>query len=284
MKLRSPAKVNLYLRIVRKRPDGFHEIETVFERIALFDDVTIRPARSGTRVSCSDPEVPSGPGNLAWKAAELLRSRFGVKAGVRIHIRKRIPSAAGLGGGSSDAASVLVGLNRLWRLRLSRKRLAALAAGLGSDVPFFVWDAPLAVGRGRGERLRILPAPGRRLWHCLVKPPFGISTKEAYGAWRASLTPPGGDVKMLLHSIHKGSPQALAPLLFNSLEASLNKRVRSITKIKTELLRAGALGCLLSGSGSTVFGVCSSKAVAFKAARFLKARHKDWKVFAVATY
>ena len=283
MKLRSPAKVNLSLRILRKRTDGFHEIETVFERVGLFDDVTLEACASGIEVRSTLRGLPTGPENTAYRAAALLKERCGVKTGVRIGLRKRIPVAAGLGGGSSNAATVLLGLNRLWKLRLSRPRLLRLAAEIGSDVPFFILETTLAVGRGRGERLTPVQGPRRKIWFCLVTPAFGISTKEAYGAWRASLTPPKTDVKMLLHSIRRGSSQMLAPLLFNSLETALNKRVRSISKIKRELLRTGALGCLLSGSGSTVFGVYASKSGAFKAARFLK-RHKGWKVFAVATH
>jgi len=281
--LRAPAKVNLYLRVLRKRPDGYHDIETLFERVGLFDTVILRTARAGIRVTCSDPSVPTDARNTVYRAARLLQDRCRVTRGVWIHLRKRIPLQAGLGGGSSDAAAVLAGLNRLWRLGLSRRRLVRLAAEIGSDVPFFVLDRPFAVGKGRGENLTPVPWKGRRLWHCLVKPPFGISTQEAYARVRPrALTPPGANVRMALHSIHKGDPEALAALLSNSLEHTLNKRVKSILIIKKALKEHGALGSLLSGSGSTVFGVFLSERAARNAARILS-RSRGWRTFAVPT-
>jgi 4-diphosphocytidyl-2-C-methyl-D-erythritol kinase len=280
--LDSPAKINLYLRVVRRRPDGYHELDTVFERVSLCDRMTFESAPSGLRVVSSVRSVPSGPGNLAWKAADLLRRECGVQRGAVIRIEKRIPSAAGLGGGSSNAATALVGLNRLWGTRLSKKRLLRLAARVGSDVPFFVLDVPFARGRGRGERLRPLQGPPRPFWHVLVKPRLGIPTRDVYGALPPSaLTPSGADAKMLLRSLQKGRPEHLSKLLTNTLEVSRNKRVKSVLKIKEELLRAGALGALLSGSGSTVFGLFASRREAGRAARSLAKNGR--RVFVVST-
>ena len=257
-----------------------------------------------------------------------MKDEYQIKKGVVIKIQKRIPVAAGLGGGSSNAATVLIGLNGLWRLGLSKKKLGKLAVKLGSDVPFFILDARFAAGRGRGEILKRINASNTKIWHCLVKPNFGISTKKAYENFDKSnlapppvscdrgcdqsasrtkqvvgLTPAEVDVKMLLHSIQKGHSSALTKLLTNSLEctghstapadvsrvrtrgleATLNKRVATVLNIKKELMRQGALGCLLSGSGPTVFGIYSSKSKASKAARVLK-KHKDWKVFVASTF
>ena len=299
VKLFSPAKVNLFLNVLRKRKDGYHELETLFERIDLKDTITIRRTPRRIRIQNRGEKVPSDTKHLAYRAAKLLKDTYHVRQGVRITVQKRIPVSAGLGGGSSNAATVLLGLNRLWKLGLSRQVLLKLGAKLGSDVPFFILETPFALAKGRGELLKKFPAPGIKLWHVLVKPPFSISTKTAYRVFDA-LTPPlrpakrlfGGagltlpkaGVRMLLHSIQKGDSGALAKLLTNSLELTLNKRLTEILKIKKRLLKEGAAGALLSGSGSCVFGLFSSKAKAVKAARRLRQAHRAWKVFVASTY
>ena len=164
-----------------KRPDGYHELETLFERISLGDVLLLKKRATGIRFRTSGCPVPAGPENLVVQAAGLLQQECRVKAGVDIYLNKRIPVSAGLGGGSSNAAFTLLGLNRLWNLGLSKKKLLAFGARLGSDVPFFILEEPYALARGRGEILkRPLQAAPKRFWHCLVKPPFGNSTKKAY--------------------------------------------------------------------------------------------------------
>ena len=285
MLLRSHAKINLFLHVLCKRPDGYHDIQTLFERISLADEITLQRAASGIKIKTSSKKLNRGRANIAYRAAELLKKKFGVREGVMIKIKKNIPIAAGLGGGSSNAATVLLGLNRLWRLGLSKKELMKLALELGSDVPFFILDTPLALGSGRGEVLREIKAPGLKIWHCLVKPGFSISTKTAYQSLKSScLTPQKANVKMLLHSIQKGDASSLARLLANSLELTLNKRVVTIFDIKKKLLEQGALGCLMSGSGSAVFGIYPSKKCALKATRFLRRKKKNWQVFVVSTF
>jgi len=284
LRLSSPAKINLFLNVLSKRKDGFHRIETLFERISLSDELVLVPSRSGIKITSDSQKLPKGPGNIAYRAAKLLKDRFGIRKGIVIKIKKRIPIAAGLGGGSSNAASVLLGLNRLWRLGLSKRELLRAAAKLGSDVPFFILETPFALGRGRGEILRKIDPPGKKIWHCLVKPLFSISTQAAYrGLKTSSLTPKKADVRMLFHSIHKGDSESLSKLLINSLEHSLNKRVMAILEIKKELMRRGALGCLLSGSGPTVFGIFSSQKTASSAARSLR-KNKRWQVFVASTF
>ena len=283
LRLSSPAKINLFLNVLFKRKDGFHEIETLFERISLSDELILVPSRSGIKITSDSKKLPKGPRNIAYRAAKLLKDRFGIRKGIIIKIKKRIPIAAGLGGGSSNAASVLLGLNRLWKLGLSKEKLLRAGAKLGSDVPFFILETPFAVGRGRGEILRKINPPGKKIWHCLVKPPFSISTQAAYRGLKTSgLTPKKADVRMLFHSIHKGDSESLSKLLINSLERTLNKRVMAILKIKKELMRGGALGCLLSGSGPTVFGVFPSQKTASSAARSLR-KNKRWQVFVAST-
>ena len=285
IQLFSPAKINLFLHVLGRRPDGFHNLETLFERIDLGDTITLKEIPEGIRLKVSTSSIPSDEKNLAWKAARLLQERYQVARGVQIHLRKRIPVAAGLGGGSSNAATVLLGLNRLWKLRLTQKKLLELASELGSDVPFFILDTPLALGSGRGEILKKVSPPKRPIWHCLVKPSFGISTKEAYeGLPVKRLTPPKADVRMLLHSIYQGDSRRVSGLLTNSLEVYLNNRVTTILKIKKELIRHGALGSLMSGSGSTVFGIFRSKMEAARAMKILKSQNQSWQIFTASTW
>jgi 4-diphosphocytidyl-2-C-methyl-D-erythritol kinase len=291
-RLFSPAKVNLFLNVLSKRPDGYHELRTLFERIDLGDTLTFRKKPSGVtlrlpagrqaRGACG---VPKDGRNLILKAAELLQKELRVSQGAEITLLKRIPVAAGLGGGSSNAASALIGLNRLWRLKLTRKRLLGLASRLGSDVPFFILEKPFAYAKGRGEILQPLSRPGKKLWHCLIKPPFGISTKAAYsGLGRHFLTPPGTNVKMLFRALKTGDPGPLRGLLTNSLETALNKRVKTISGIKQKLVFEGAFASLMSGSGSTVFGLFRNEAQARRAALNLKKKNRRWQVIVAATY
>lgn len=285
LKLFSPAKINLFLNVLCRRADGYHELETLFERISLGDVIFLKLIPSGIRLQTNSTNIPQGPKNLVWRAATLLQNRYDVKKGVAIRLQKKIPVAAGLGGGSSNAATVLLGLNRLWKLKLSQKELLGLAAELGSDVPFFVLDTPLALGRGRGEILRKIRPPKTPIWHCLVKPAFGISTKEAYGGLSLKrLTPPRTDVRMLLHSIHRGDSTRVPELLTNSLEVYLNNRVTTIFRIKKELVKNGAFASLMSGSGPTVFGLFCSQTKAARAAKILKKKNKSWQVFVASTF
>ena len=176
--LRAPAKINLYLRVLGKRPDGYHELETVFERVDLADELAFEASRE-LALTCDDPSLPCGEDNLVLRAARLLQQATGCGAGARIHLTKRIPIAAGLGGGSSDAAAAMVGLNQLWNLWLESSHLMELGASLGSDVPFFLAPTAFAVGRGRGEQCEPLP-PEPPLVHVLVVPPERLSTREVY--------------------------------------------------------------------------------------------------------
>ncbi len=284
LRLFSPAKINLYLHVLGRRPDGYHDLDTLFERISLCDTLTLRKIPSGVRLRCSACGIPKGSGNLAVKAARLLQDKYLIKSGVEITLQKKIPVSAGLGGGSSNAATALVGLNRLWRLRLSRQKLIELAGQLGSDVPFFVLDTPFARGTGRGEVLKRVQGPRKKLWHCLVKPSFGISTRQAYTGISRFLTPPKGDVRMLLRLLETGDQEPLSGLLTNSLELALNKRLKTISGIKKKLVLEGAFASLMSGSGSTVFGLFRTEKEARRAAARLKKANRAWRVYTVSTY
>ncbi|MFA5096261.1 MAG: 4-(cytidine 5'-diphospho)-2-C-methyl-D-erythritol kinase [Candidatus Omnitrophota bacterium] len=294
MIIQSYAKVNLFLNVLKKRSDNYHNVDTLFERIGLSDKITLIPRRDRRiRVACSHPAVPSGPSNLCFKAAKLLRDSYGVKKGVDISIVKRIPVAAGLGGGSSNAACVLAGLNKLWGLGLGRDKLAELASGIGSDVVFFIYDAPFARGRGRGEKIRVLvPLRKQRLWHLLVVPKIAVSTPQIYrkfdelcGLYNCAtgLTKPPSNVKILTSVLAKKNPIFKSGLLFNSLEQVTLKLYPEVRRVKERLAALGLKDVLMSGSGPSVFALVPSRQKAAALARNLKREPCPWSVFAVST-
>jgi 4-diphosphocytidyl-2-C-methyl-D-erythritol kinase len=259
--LRAFAKINLSLRVSAARPDGFHDVRTILQSIDLFDRVTCVARRGPFQIRCDMPGVPLDRTNLVWKAAQLLWEAAGRDGEVRdavVTLQKNIPMQAGLGGGSSDAAAALLGLRRLWKLRVPDERMHALAATLGSDVPFFLVGGT-ALGLGRGEEvypLESLP----RYWVVLVIPPFGIATKDAYQwlderAWTASVS--------YLPETWLGRTTALV----NDLEAPVAARHPVITQLKQRFTERGALVAAMSGSGSTVFGIFSAHSAAARAAR-----------------
>lgn len=273
----SCAKVNFGLRVLRRRPDGFHDIQTILQTINLRDKLVITPTRErDIRVRCQHPGVPSGPENLAHAAARLLQREFQVRHGCRIEIAKNIPPAAGLGGGSSNAAATLIGLNRLWELNLSKEGLLALAARLGSDVPFFV-EGGTALAEGRGERLTPL-ALITDFWLVLIKPDFSIATSWAYERVKIPLTSNSLDVK--LRKLRKISNlDQLLGLLNNDLEKTVEEAYPSIGAIKTELLSKGAMGAAMSGSGSAVFGLVRTREDAERLAEGVSCAR--WQIFVV---
>lgn len=278
MVLRTAAKVNLALDVLGKRADGYHEISTVMQAVELFDRLTVETADAISLVM-SDPALPSDDANLVARAARLLREASGVEMGARIRLDKRIPVAAGLGGGSSDAAAALWALSRLWGVRWTRGRLVELAARLGMDVPFFLGRGR-ALATGRGERLRSLPAVGGYAL-VLVNPNFPLSTREVYGrvpvGWRAE---PLGTRRML-EALKTRSAQRVAAALANSLEGIVEPTVPAIGGMKAALLAAGALGAAMSGSGPTVFGLARS----LDHARSIRRRvnRAGWSCWAVRT-
>lgn len=269
----APAKVNLFLRVTGKRPDGFHEIDTLFEAIDAHDTLTFREQPSGIRLTTNKASLPTGPKNLVVRAAELLRTECGVRTGVRIHLEKKLPVASGLGGGSSDAASTLLALNRLWKLGLGRKKLGELAARFGSDISFFTLESPYAVGRGRGEKLTPV-ASKLKLWHVLVTPRLHVLAKDVYGRLEPGWLKQGSaDARMLATRVKKCDAAAVAEGLFNTLQYPVLALHPSIDRIRQDLLKQGALGAIVSGSGPTVFGLTGSRAAAAKLASAMRKRH-----------
>ncbi|MDD5432313.1 MAG: 4-(cytidine 5'-diphospho)-2-C-methyl-D-erythritol kinase [Candidatus Omnitrophica bacterium] len=268
--LNSYAKVNLYLKVLKRRSDGYHDIETIFERINLCDKIILKSRPDGEiRIISSSSNIPKDCSNLAYRSAKLLQESQNVKMGVDIKIVKRIPVGAGLGGGSSNAATVLLGLNKLWRLRLNNKRLAALGSKIGSDVVFFIYNTPFALGKGRGQVIKPLNGlKNIRLWHILVTPKIHVSTAQIYKKWddfnriknkKVGLTIPCSSVKILTSTLARFDLSSMTGLLLNSLEDITFSLYPKVKKVKNMLAQSGAELILMSGSGSSVFAIVSSK-------------------------
>tara|TARA_B100000378_G_scaffold168048_1_gene135522 strand:- start:192 stop:1085 length:894 start_codon:yes stop_codon:yes gene_type:complete len=254
IKFKTPAKINLGLHIHGKREDGFHELETIFQMVSLYDDVELELLSSGIKLECDTPGVPTDDTNLVCKAALLLRQSYQVEGkGVSIRLKKKIPFGAGLGGGSGNAAGVLMGLNRLWDLNIEREKLLALAAELGSDVPFFL-TSPCALGMGRGEQLKVLK-PCAKFQVLLVFPGFPVATSWVYQNLKLKLTKRENNISILRKNLSLSDITSLGSRLYNDLEPVVIQRFPEVQVVKDELGAWGALGVLLSGSGSTVFGI-----------------------------
>ncbi len=266
LRVQAHAKVNLYLDIIGSRSDGYHEIETIFHSIGLHDDIYLRKRidRQIT-VHCEHPHVPCDPRNLAYRAAKLLLDNTPDLSGVEIQILKRIPVAAGLGGGSADAAAVLYGMNALFDLNLTQRDLMQLGVQLGADVPFCILGGA-ALGRGIGEILTPLP-PLEEAWILLVNPGFEIPTAWVYQQINLSLTVPKKNVTILARCLQNGEFVNVARHLYNGLEVPVLSKYPAVAEIKTKLgNRPGSCGVLMSGSGATVFALMQSQAEANLAA------------------
>jgi 4-diphosphocytidyl-2-C-methyl-D-erythritol kinase len=247
--LSAPAKINYRLDVIRRRPDNYHDLRMVMQRIALYDEIKI--ALSGTpgiRVSCNREGVPSGPGNIAWRAAEALVSRKNAEVGVDIFISKNIPVAAGLGGGSSDAATVLMGLNELLCLNLSDSELMSVGLKLGADVPFFIFKKT-ALAEGVGERLTVIEGLPQA-WLVLINPNIHVSTAWVYQNLQLTKDKVVDTLPKFCNRVID-----ICSILLNDLEPVTIGRFPVIREIKELLLEKGAAGVLMSGSGPTVFAV-----------------------------
>ncbi|MBP1715822.1 MAG: ispE [Deltaproteobacteria bacterium] len=250
MKFLSPAKINLNLEVRQRRPDGYHEIQTLMRRIDLADEIEMDREGEGVSLSVEGEETPSGRENLAYRAAHFFFRETKIAGGVRIRLRKRIPVAAGLGGGSSNAATVLMGLRELFQAQIEDRLLMDWGAGIGADVPFFIFKKPAWAG-GKGEKLRAAELPAD-LWFLLLVPPFRISTAWAYAAYdRLEADKPG---PFLAQRSFKNIGE-LPPFMHNDLERSSVGRYPELGEMKEKLREQGAAGALMSGSGPVVFGL-----------------------------
>lgn len=250
---KAPAKINLSLDVHGKRPDGYHEVEMVMTTIDLADRLELTElAKDEIRISSHNRFVPDDQRNLAYQAAKLLKTRFGIQKGVSIVITKAIPVAAGLAGGSSDAAAALRGLNRLWKLNLSLDELAELGAEIGSDVSFCVHGGT-ALATGRGEKLKHIVTPPH-CWVILAKPVIGVSTAEVYRQYDASKVE-HPNVQRMIEAIEAKDYKEMCGSLGNVLESVTLKMYPEVDMIKRQMKRFGADAVLMSGSGPTVFGL-----------------------------
>ena len=245
IRVTAPAKVNFFLEITGKRSDGYHTLSTVFQTISLGDELTFQPAAELT-LTCSDPALPTDERNLVMKAALCLRQALKEPQGAKIHLEKKVPMGAGLGGGSSDAAAVLKSLLTLWKRRLPEDQLARLAVQLGADVPFFL-KGGLCAATGIGEELTPL-TPLPKTWLVLVYPGFGVATKEAYARVRLPFSDP--------QALDRGH---VTGRLYNRFEDLVFPDHPPLPRLKQELLAAGARAALMSGSGSAVYGLAGSR-------------------------
>jgi 4-diphosphocytidyl-2-C-methyl-D-erythritol kinase len=277
---RCPAKVNLALRVLHRRRDGFHELDTVFQAIGLYDEIRIEPAE-GLTLTCDRPDLATDGTNLVLRAARALREWSGADlAGAALSLVKRIPLQGGLGGGSSDAAGALLLCCGFWGLRPAPETLHELAANLGADVPFFLVGGT-ARGRGKGDRIEALPPIGE-LPILLGIPPFGVSTAEVFSRVGTRLTLPGIGVSLPRPSAHKWPEENDFQFAVNDLEAVVFELRPELEQFRDALRRAGSRSALLSGSGSVVYGVFESPADAEQAGRRLASEFGDWQLIPVA--
>lgn len=277
--LKSPAKINLGLRVVGKREDGYHSIETIFQMISIFDILTLRISNSGITLKTNIRNLPINEKNLVAKAARLLQRKTGVKRGVEIILEKNIPIGAGLGGGSSNAAFTLMALNNMWQLNLSKKDLKILALELGSDVPFFL-SGPTAYGKGRGEILTPFKS-NKTFFVVVVFPNIFIQTGDVYSELNLGLTSSSKDITILRILLKEGRIADSGTYLCNDLETVVCNKYPDLVGIKKKLVSFGAIGALVSGSGSSVFGLFLQPELAHEAAAKLK--KKGWQIFLAKT-
>ena len=256
--LKSPCKVNLILNILGKRPDGFHELETVMHPVGIFDLLTFERTAAGIDLTCDKSELPTDSRNLIHRAAAAFFGETKINEGIRIHLEKNIPMEAGLGGGSGNAATTLLGLNQIFGNPLSPEALQRLAASLGSDVPFFLQSTP-AIAKGRGEQVKSLP-PFRALegfYFLLIHPGFGVSTPWAYqnlARFPNALNGERDRAERLLQALNN-SIETAAPDFYNSLEAPVLEKFPLLALFQEFLREHGAAVVLMSGSGSTTFAL-----------------------------
>ena len=272
--LESPAKVNLRLEILNKRKDGYHELRTVFQKISLHDTLHFSLKKEkGISIATDHPNLPVGKTNLVYQAAQSMLKASDYQGGVHIEIKKQIPLGAGLGGGSSNAATTLKALNQLLKKNLSRKKLMEMGLEIGADVPFFIWEGA-AIGSGIGEKLKKVTLPD--LQYVLIYPNFEVSTRWAYQNFVLT----NQRIHFNLHKFLK-TPEGISSILFNHLEEVVSRKYPQIEVMKNSLLSRGALGALMTGSGPTVFGLFQddkSATGAYEKIKKMVAR-RGWVVF-----
>lgn len=271
----SYSKINLTLNILAKRQDGYHNIETIMQSINLADRVFIKEEKEGIKIKCNHSQVPIDDQSLAYRSAEKILNRCRVTKGVKIEIDKKIPLASGMAGGSANSASILVGINKLFTLNLSNEDLRGMGEELGMDVPFCIQNGT-ALAYHRGEKVTSLSPVNPPLWIIIINPGFEIPTKWAYNNLDLNLIKrEKNNTKAMLEALKGGGARGIAKNLFNSFEELIIEKYPEIGKIKDRLIEEGALGALMSGSGSTVFGIAQNEEQALKIYKNLKSEYKS---------
>ena len=278
--LPSFAKVNLHLRVLGKREDGFHDIFTVFQSVSLHDTLTFENADVGVTLYCGEPELPADGSNLIVRAAESLRHAFSVSGGARIHLEKRIPMGGGLGGGSSNAAATLIGLSRLWQIKTTVADLRRIGSDLGSDVPFFL-EGGTSVGSGRGTDLATIDDLAAE-WMLIVTPDEHVSTAGAYaGLGAENLTKEASNRILRVCRSEAGSSDFLQTGAVNDFEETIFASHPEIGRVKRKLFELGAGRAMMSGSGASVFAIFDKEETRRTALKALD-EEVNWRKFAVA--
>lgn len=276
------AKINLTLDVLGKRPDGYHEVEMVMQTIELHDTVLLEEVKTGIEVVTDHPLLTEGSSNIAYKAAKVLVDRLKISNGLRISIHKKIPVAAGLAGGSTDAAAVLTGINQLWNLGLKFEELAQYGGEIGSDIPFCIRGGT-AVASGRGEIISPLPEIPE-LWMVLAKPQLEVSTAEIYKHFRAEKVIRRPDTKAMISAVKAGKTPEIVTNLVNVLESVTLERYPEVASLKASMSQLGVVNPLMSGSGPSVFGFVDNRKDAEKIAATLREELPNIFVAATRTY
>lgn len=280
IKLKAYAKVNLSLDILGKRDNGYHEVEMIMQQITLHDDVMIKKIDQGLTIHTNCHYVPDDERNIAYKVASKIIEKYSITSGVHIEIDKKIPVAAGLAGGSADAAAVVKGLNQLFELNMSLEEMKAIGVMYGADIPFCIAGGA-SVARGIGEVLEDIPSL-KRVWMVLVKPPIGVSTASIYKALDVNHIQKHPDTQKLIGGMYDNDFRMVSECMYNVLEEVTSKKYSVIQEIESKMREYGALGSMMSGSGPTVFGIYKNYKKAEDAFKNLKRKHKE--VFLVQTY
>ncbi len=293
--LASFAKLNLYLEVLGKRKDNYHNLSTIFERISLCDKIILKTRRDNQiTIVSSSKDIPKDDSNLCAKAALLLQKGMRAAKGADIVIIKQIPVGSGMGGGSSNAALTLLGLNKLWGTRLSRNKLALYARKVGADVPFFLHNCRFALGGRRGDHIKpLIELKNLRLWHIIVVPRIKVSTPFIYQKWdefigrprgkKVRLTLPKYDASILNLALRKKDFSSVQKALFNSLQDVTFRLYPELQCVKSSLEKLGLKSILMSGSGPAVFGIVPSRKEAVFLAEQLRKKHKSWRIFSASS-
>lgn len=270
MKIKAYAKINLALDVVRKRDDGYHELEMIMAPITLHDLIYINTIEEGIIIETNSKVMPTDQRNIMYKVAMLMKEKYDIKKGVKIYVYKHIPTQAGLAGGSADGAAVIRAMNKLFYLNLSDEEMAELGKEVGADIPFCIYQK-MAFVRGIGEKLEFIEHP----FECkvlLVKPKKGVSTKKSFSALDLSKVT-HQDCRLMIEGIYKDNYQAIIDNLQNTLEKPSIEMVPEIDEIKQKMLELGFDGALMSGSGSCVFGLTRNEAILEKGFKYFKGKY-----------